>query len=106
MRKICKFSILLHHVRETDTTIENTVSIFRAQRKKYTKFANLKGHIFHIPQHFATKLRNITKFRMLFNAVAMNFAISIFLKILSIMQSVHSELFMKIEPACPMSCGY
>ena len=54
--------------------------------KKHTKFANLQGHIFHILEHFATKLCNCTKFRMLFIAVVMNFIISILLKILSIMQ--------------------
>ena len=35
------------------------------------------------------KLCSSTKFRMLFNAVVMNFTISKFLKILSMMQSVH-----------------
>ena len=28
--KICKFCVLLHYARKTDTTIEKTVSIFRA----------------------------------------------------------------------------
>ena len=51
----------------------------------------LQGHILHILQHFATKLCSFTNFRMLFNAVVMNFTISIFLKTLSIMQSVHSS---------------
>ena len=38
-------------------------------------------------QYFTTKLCNFTKFKMLFNAVVMNFTISTFFKILSIMQS-------------------
>ena len=51
--------------------------------------------IFCILQHFATKICNFTNFRMLFNCVVMNFTIiSIFLEILSIMQSVHCQ-----EPA-------
>ncbi len=41
-----------------------------------------QGYIFHILQHFTTKLCNFTNFRMLFNAVVMNFTISKF-------QSVH-----------------
>ena len=49
----------------------------------------LQGCIFLILQHFATKLCNFTNFRMLFNAVVMNFPISTFFKILSIMQSVY-----------------
>ncbi len=43
-----------------------------------------QGYIFHILQHFSTKLYNFTKFKMLFNAVVMNFTISKFFKILSI----------------------
>ena len=86
--KICKFCILLYYARKTDTTIEKTVSIFRTQYKRIQNLQTLQGHIFHILPHFATKHCNFTKFRMLVNAVVMNFTISIFLKILSIMQSV------------------
>ena len=43
-----------------------------------------QGYIFHILQHFTTKLCNFTKFKMLVNAVVMNFAISKFFKILSL----------------------
>ena len=32
-----------------------------------------RGYIFHIFQHFTTKLCNFTKLKMLFNAVIMNF---------------------------------
>ena len=87
--KIRKFCILLYYARKTDTTIEKTVSIFRPKYKSIQNLQTLQGHIFHILQHFATKLCGFTKFRMLFNAVVMNFTISKFLKILSIMQSVH-----------------
>ena len=87
--KICKFCILLYYARKTDTTIEKTVSIFRTQYKSIQNLPTLQDHIFHILQHFATKLCNFTKFRMLFNAVVMIFTILIFLKIVSIMQSVH-----------------
>ena len=43
--------------------------------QKYTKL-NLKtsqGYIFHILQHFTTKLCDFTNFRMLFNPVVLNF---------------------------------
>ncbi len=46
-----------------------------------TKIQNLQtsqGSIFHILQHFTTKLFNFTKFKMSFNAVVMNFTIKIF----------------------------
>ena len=52
-------------------SVRNTKSIQNLQ--------TLKGHIFHTLQHFATKL---------FNAVIMNFTISMLLKILHIMQLV------------------
>ena len=48
-----------------------------------------QAYIFLILQRFATKLFNFTNFRMLFNAVVINFPISTFFKILPIMQSVH-----------------
>ena len=50
------------------------------------------SYIFYILQHFATKLCNFTNFRTFFNAVVMNFTISIFSKILSIMQMKESGL--------------
>ena len=53
------------------------------------------SYIFCILQHFANKLCNFTNFRTLFNDVVMNFTISIFSKILSIMQSVHSILLFR-----------
>ena len=43
-----------------------------------------QGYIFHILQHFATKLCSFTNFEMLFNAAVMNYTISNFLKILPI----------------------
>ena len=52
--------------------------------------------MFHILQRFATKLCNFTNFRMLFNAVVINFPISTFFKILSTMQSVHYQLLQMI----------
>ena len=74
-----QFCILLYYVEKIDSGIQI-----------------LQGHIFHILQHFATKLCNFTKFRMVFNAMVMNFTISIFLKILSLMQSVHSKLEIRL----------
>ena len=62
----------------------------------------LQGHIFLTLEHFATKLCNFTKFRMLINAVTMNFTILIFLKILSIMQSVH---WFEFSPPSRVTCG-
>ncbi len=52
------------------------------------------GYIFHLLQHFTTKLCNFTKFKMLFNAVVI---ISKFFKILSIMQSVHYKHSLKMN---------
>ena len=43
---------------------------------------------FYILQHFATKHGNFTIFKMLLNAVVINFAISIFLDVVSIMLKV------------------
>ena len=57
--------------------------------KEYKICKFLHAYIFRILQHFAIKLCNFTNFRTLFNAVVMNFTISVYLKILSIMQSVH-----------------
>ena len=55
-----------------------------------TKFENVAGLYFpHSTTFSETKLSNFTNFRMLFNAVVMNFPISTFFKILSIMQTVH-----------------
>ena len=62
-------------------------------------YKNLQAYIFHILQHFATKLCNFTNFRTLFNAVIMNFTISIFFKILSKRQSVHSHSMAHYFPA-------
>ena len=68
------------------------VSVSRARNTKVYKICKiLQAFVFCILQHFATKLFNFTNFRMLFNAVAMNFTISIFFKTLSMMQSVHSD---------------
>ena len=39
----------------------------------YTNFQTLRGHIFHVLQHFATKLGNSTNFRMLFLAIVKYF---------------------------------
>ena len=41
--------------------------------QKYTNLPTLKGYIFHILQHFATKLCNITNFKMLLLAVVIDF---------------------------------
>ena len=62
----------------------------------------LQGHIFLTLEHFATKLCNFTKFRMLINTMTMNFTISIFLKILSIMQWVH---WFEFPPPSRVTCG-
>ena len=52
---------------------------------------------------FCNQTLHLFNFRMLFNTVVMNFTISIFLEILSIMQSVHF-LFCKKRISFP-SCG-
>ena len=65
------------------------VSIFRAWYKNIQNLQSSQAYIFHILQRFATKHCNFTNFRMLFNAVIINFPISTFFKILSTMQSVH-----------------
>ena len=41
---------------------------------------NLQDYIFHILEHFTTKLCNFTKFKMLFQDVAMFLPVSIFSK--------------------------
>ena len=48
-----------------------------------------QGYIFLILQHFATKLGNITTFKMLFQAVAMNVVPPAWIKIYVIMLIVH-----------------
>ena len=68
------------------------VSIFRAYYKNIQNLQSSQAYIFHILQRFATKLFNFTNFRMLFNAVVINFPISTFFKILPVMESVHSTL--------------
>ena len=65
--KISKFCILLYNAQKTDNYRENGIN-FSYVIRKYTKFAKLYRVIF---SHFATKLCNFTKFRMLFNAVVM-----------------------------------
>ena len=62
-----------------------------------------QAYNFHILERFATKLCNFTNFRMLFNAVVINFPISTFFKILSTMQSVH---FIKLQQACQNQACY
>ena len=39
----------------------------------YTNLQTLRGYIFHVLQHFATKLGNATNFRMPFLIVAKDF---------------------------------
>jgi hypothetical protein len=51
------------------TTFWKKVSIFRAQYKMTEKRQTSQGYIIRILQHFAKKLRNITNFVMLFQAV-------------------------------------
>ena len=65
------------------------ICIVKPNNTKRYKICKLHRVIFHILQHFTTKLCNFTKFRMLFNAVVMNFTIAKCFKILSIMQSVY-----------------
>ena len=50
---------------QIDESIEKT----KKARERRAKF---HSYIFHILQHFTTKLRNFTNFRMLFNAVVPN----------------------------------
>ena len=57
----------------------------------YTNLPISHGYIFRILQHFAPKLCHFTNFGMLFHAIVMNCTISNFLKIFSIMQSVHCD---------------
>ena len=83
----------MYYVRKIDTVFPIVVSIFRALYRSIQNMQILQAYIFHILQHFATKLCNFTNFRTLFNAVLMNFTFSIFLQILSIMQSVHCVSF-------------
>ncbi len=52
--------------------------------QKYTNLRNLKCYIFLILTHFATKLCNFTKFKMLFLAVVMDFVLLAQIKISSI----------------------
>jgi hypothetical protein len=47
----------------------------RAQYKLIQNLRTLQGYIFHILQHFATKLCNFTNFNMLFLAVVMDFVL-------------------------------
>ena len=85
--KCCKDVTLLS---TANSPVEKRLSILRCLILKYTKFANFTGVYF---SHFTTfpnqTLHFYTNFGMLFNAVVMNCTISNFLKILSIMQSVH-----------------
>ncbi len=65
--------------------------------EKIQNLQTSQGYIFHILQHFTTKLCNFTKFKMLFNAVIMNFTISKFFKISSFMQLVQVLNSFEIE---------
>ena len=42
----------------------------------YKNFQTLRGHIFHVLQHFGTKLGNSTNFRMLFLTIVKDIAYS------------------------------
>ena len=48
-------------------------NFFLAQCLIYTNLQTLRGYIFHVLQHFATKLGNSTHFRMLFLTVVKDF---------------------------------
>ena len=52
---------------------------------------NSQGYIFHILEHFTTKLCNFSKFRILFQDVVIFLPVSNFLKISSKSLKVHSE---------------
>ena len=78
---------ILDYARKIDTNIEKTVSIFRTQYKSVQNSQTLQGYIFLILQHFATKLCNFSNYRMLFNAVVVNFHISTFFQ-----NSVHNAI--------------
>ena len=105
--KVCKFCILLYYEREIDTVrfLDSGAKCYFNEwltrvnwrdfcqtvscEKKLNIFYNvIESGLDHFLQHFATKLCNFTNFSTLFDAVVMNFTISIFLKNLSVMQSV------------------
>ena len=92
--KLVKLQSLVAKRCEIDTNMhrENGIN-FQCVIQKYVQNSQpLQGYIFLILQHFTTKLCNFINFRMLFNAVVMNFPTSTFFKILSIMQSVKKLL--------------
>ena len=62
-------------VRKCSTYFSNGVTFLRVKYKNIaTKIANLARPYFpYFIQHFATKLCNVTKFKMLFQAVAIDF---------------------------------
>ena len=80
------------------------LSSFGLARNKFESDDNVKERtltsivfgFLEIIQRFATKLCNFTYFRMLFNAVVINFSISTIFKILSTMQSVHRLMMFKL----------
>ena len=48
-------------------------SLFPRVIQIYTNLQTLRGHIFHVLKHFATKLGNSTNFRMLFLTIVKDF---------------------------------
>ena len=61
------------------TVIKKKVSIFvRNTIKSIQNLQTVQAYISHVLQHLAIKLCNFTKFRKLFNAVVINFAIYFF----------------------------
>ncbi len=63
------FNLCIYYARKIDIGINFLCVIQRAIQNLQTS----QRYIFHILQHFTTKLCHFTNFRMLFNAVVMNF---------------------------------
>ena len=93
--KILKIYTSLQNLQILYTFVLRTENWYRYREKginfpcvlqKYTKFANFADWYFSHFTTFCNQTLQFTNFRMLFHAVVMNFTISIFFKILSIMQ--------------------
>jgi hypothetical protein len=64
-----QFSVILYYKREIDAPTPDWAVNFPCVIKMTEKRQTSQGYIIRILQHFATKLRNITNFVMLFQAV-------------------------------------
>ena len=73
--QICKYFYC--EIEEKVTTFQLKMSqkweLFARVIQIHTNLQTLRGYIFHVLQHFATKLDNSTNFRMLFLTVVKDF---------------------------------